>query len=479
MTSMTIAVQNTVILTPCKRHRQRSSLQVATCRRTDKLHPAHGMRQVSYETEVGNITTDYRVLDVRRPVWSLGSMMDSGCVVHFTKNRWWISEDDGKELDMIRSDGVFFEAARPSKLSSREPSTLELNPMTAAEVEQAALAREHAAFGTPGPAAGATLDGDGEPVVRIQVPTGPATLSVEERALHEASGHVPYRSWCQWCIAARAADKPHLREQQPDTDEAVPRIEFDFADLGREEDQVLPIPSLNAVDVGSESLSATLCPTKAFSEHLVETILAFVEALGHYVVMLHSDQEPVLVQLLKAVQSRRAKRTLVRHGPRASHRSQGKIVNANRVINGVCRAMWFPLENLLREKLPSDSILIAWLIRHAWCLTRFQVKNDGRTAFVRVFWKAYTGQVLPFGERVMYKYTSVPTGNLDQRWGHGIWVGKAPWDHSSLRAGSHSSRKRLQISNPFAGSLSFVIIWSARSFVCIVSMNASCLARLF
>ena len=35
-------------------------------------------------------------------------------------------------------------------------------------------------------------------------------------------------------------------------------------------------------------------------------------------------------------------------------------------------------------------------------------------------------QVLPFGEKVMYMYTAVPTGNLDQRWGHGIWVGKAP-----------------------------------------------------
>ena len=140
--------------------------------------------------------------------------------------------------------------------------------------------------------------------MRIKVPTGPATPSAEERALHEASGHVPYRSWCQWCIAARAADKPHLSGQQSDTDEAVPRIEFDFADLGRE-DQVLPIPSLNAVDVGSESLSATLCPTMAFCEYLVETILAFVEALGHNVVMLHSDQEPVLVQLLEAVQSRR------------------------------------------------------------------------------------------------------------------------------------------------------------------------------
>ena len=40
-------------------------------------------------------------------------------------------------------------------------------------------------------------------------------------------------------------------------------------------------------------MSATLCPTKAFIEYLVETILAFVEALGHNVVMLHSDQEPV------------------------------------------------------------------------------------------------------------------------------------------------------------------------------------------
>ena len=99
---------------------------------------------------------------------------------------------------------------------------------------------------------------------------------------------------------------------------------------------------LSTRPMSAPSLPATLCPTKAFSE-LVESVLAFVEALGHNVVMLHSDQEPVLVQLLKAVQSRRVKRTLVRHGPRASHQSQGKIENANRVINGVCRAMWLSL----------------------------------------------------------------------------------------------------------------------------------------
>ena len=80
----------------------------------------HGMRQVSYDTEVGKVTADYRVLDVRRPIWSLGSMMESGCDVHFTKDRCWISKDDCKELDMSRSGGVFFVAARPAKQSSRE-----------------------------------------------------------------------------------------------------------------------------------------------------------------------------------------------------------------------------------------------------------------------------------------------------------------------------------------------------------------------
>ena len=353
----------------------------------------HGMRQVSYDTEVGKITTDYRVLDVRRPIRSLGSMLDSGWDVHFRKNRCWISKDDGKELDMIRNGGVFFVAARPSKSSSRESKHAGTQSYDSSRGRASGTGKGSRCRSNVGR----------RWAVRIKVPTGLAMPSAEERALHEASGHVPYRSWCQWCIAARAADKPHLRGQQPDTDEAAPRIEFYFADLGREEDQVLPIPSINAVDVGSESLSATLCPTKAPSEHPVETILAFVEALGHTVVMLHSDQEPVWVQLLKAVQNRRVKRTLVRHGPRASHQSQGRIENANRVINGVCRAMWLSLEDLLREKLPSDSILVAWLIRHeARCLTRFHVKNDGRTAFVCDFGKAYTSQVLPFGEGVMY-----------------------------------------------------------------------------
>ena len=71
--------------------------------------------------------------------------------------------------------------------------------------------------------------------------------------------------------------------------------------------------------------------------------------------LLHLDQK--LVQPLKAVQSRRTKRTLVRHG-QAGTKVRARSRTQNRVMNGVCcRAMWLSLEDLLREKLTCDNML--------------------------------------------------------------------------------------------------------------------------
>ena len=115
----------------------------------------------------------------------------------------------------------------------------------------------HAGFGISGPATRDTLDGD-EPSVRIRIPTGPVTPSAEEKQLHNASRHSPYRRWRRWCAAVRIADEPHLREQQPETDEAVSRIEFDFAEVEPEKDQTLSTSSLNAFDDGIKELNSNI-----------------------------------------------------------------------------------------------------------------------------------------------------------------------------------------------------------------------------
>ena len=169
---------------------------------------------------------------------------------------------------------------------------------------------------------------------------------------------------------------------------------IDFDELCREEDQKLPILHSTLSTLVLRVCRKHCARRKNSANTLWKPSFSFVEALGHNVVMLHSDQEPVVVQLLRAEKSRRVERTLVRHGPRGSRRSQGKIENENRLINSVCRAKCLSLENLLWEKLSSDCILVAWLIRHAaWSLTRYKVNNDGRTSFVRVFGKACTGRL--------------------------------------------------------------------------------------
>ena len=95
------------------------------------------IRQMNCDSEAGRVTAVYRALDMRRPIWSLRSMLDSGCDVYFAKDRCGVAKNNGKELDVNLSSGVFFVAAKPSKQSSRKRSVLELNSMSQAEVERA------------------------------------------------------------------------------------------------------------------------------------------------------------------------------------------------------------------------------------------------------------------------------------------------------------------------------------------------------
>ena len=69
-----------------------------------------GRRQMSCDSEAGGVTAVYRVLDMRRSIWSLRSMLDSGCYVYFAKDRCCFARNKGKDLDLILSSGVFFVA---------------------------------------------------------------------------------------------------------------------------------------------------------------------------------------------------------------------------------------------------------------------------------------------------------------------------------------------------------------------------------
>ena len=116
--------------------------------------------------------------------------------------------------------------------------------------------------------------------------------------------------------------------------------------------------------------------------------------------MLHSDQEPVLV----------------RHGPRASHQSQGEVENANRVINGACRAMWLPLENLLQVADSTRSV------------EPDEISSEKRreNCICACFWESVHEPSVAIRRKSDVQVHVHANRQSGSEMGHGIWVGKAP-----------------------------------------------------
>ena len=58
-------------------------------------------------------------------------------------------------------------------------------------------------------------------------------------------------------------------------------------------------------------------------------------------------------------------------------------------------------------------------------ISRIQIKEDGRTPYMGIHLRPYKGEVVKFGEHILYKYHVQPARKLKERWGDAVWVGKA------------------------------------------------------
>ncbi len=58
----------------------------------------------------------------------------------------------------------------------------------------------------------------------MRVAPDPGAPSAEDVEQHRAEGHVPYRSWCEWCVSGRGVGEHH--KQGPKS--KIPIIAFDY-----------------------------------------------------------------------------------------------------------------------------------------------------------------------------------------------------------------------------------------------------------
>ena len=152
-----------------------------------------------------------------------------------------------------------------------------------------------------------------------------------------------------------------------------------------------------------------------------------LRTMGHHgPIVLRSDGESSLHELLTNVANGRNAQTLVEHGARQDSQGNGRAERAVKSIEGQVRVLKTDLEQRTGEALPQSSPVFDWLVRHAADLVnKREVGRDRMTPWQRLRGCVYSGELLPFGCAVLHRLSGKMRGGvLVDRWSPGHWIGK-------------------------------------------------------
>ena len=220
---------------------------------------------------------------------------------------------------------------------------------------------------------------------RKACPKGPTPQEVEE---HEET-HLPYRKWCAVCVAARGKDDGHPgREVSEDCKE----VHLDYCFLrNRKGEEYATVLALK--DRLSKLLCGHVVPNKGASvEWVISQALRDLQKMGHSnSVILRSDGEPALVDLLNQIAERRAGTTVVEHSDLDS-KANGFIERGIQSLEELARLYKIDLERRIGTKIGVHSNVFAWLVEHATDMyNKKLIAANGKTAYERLKRKKHHG----------------------------------------------------------------------------------------
>ena len=253
----------------------------------------------------------------------------------------------------------------------------------------------------------------------------PGAPSAKEIAEHELT-HLPHRSWCPACVTGRSRDRAHKRlsNREPSS---VPCVVFDYGFLGGVGDEET-VPVQIARDVDTKMLFAHIVPRKGLvAEHGVAQLLKDIDRLGYKKLCLKCDGEPALLAIQEQVKKIRSDETLTENSPAGDSRANGIAERAVQSVAEQIRVVRSHLESRIKAKLPGTHAVTCWLVEHcADLLNKYQLGEDGRTAYHRLRGKSWRHEMVEFGEKVHYRVNLKSLSHqykLEGRWGEGFFMG--------------------------------------------------------
>ena len=235
----------------------------------------------------------------------------------------------------------------------------------------------------------------------IRCPTAPADCDRERHALT----HVPFRSWCQYCVLGRSRSTPHRRVANTVVDPAGahrhrPKWQCDYMFM-RLASEAKIVPNITFVEKGGCALARRL-RSKSSHDKLARRIVAEFDALGFTQAMvLQGDQENSLKEFMRRVAAMRSAPTILRFSAKGSKGSQGLDEAMHTQIQGLVRTYCTQVRSETQSEIGTDSPTFDAAVSYAaFVLTRFTVRPDGMTPFQAATGQQYSAPLCQFGECV-------------------------------------------------------------------------------
>ena len=232
-------------------------------------------------------------------------------------------------------------------------------------------------------------------------PKLPSKAEVEE---HELT-HLPYRNGCKHCVAGRGKEGPHKKTKEKEV--SMPEVHWDFMFLVEEQDAGNTVTIIVAKERTTKMGMSSMVPNKSTGDFLCRRAMAYLAEIGVESgdVTMKSDQEPAMLSVLRDIGKARSVdkggRYVLEHSPVKSSESNGMAERYIQSVGGQVRSMKGALESRWGVTIEAKHPMIAWMVEYAsYLLNRFEVGNDGKTAYERCKGKRAKVHGVEFGEAV-------------------------------------------------------------------------------
>lgn len=137
-------------------------------------------------------------------------------------------------------------------------------------------------------------EGDVRKARGILIPSGPSPAARRE---HELT-HMPYRSWCQSCVAGRGKESPH-QQRRKDPSTTWPVVQADYVFMHTDGDKGDKVTIMTITETATGATVATPCPKKGHDPFVEKVVKHGIDSFARNSdLLLQGDGELGVLDLL-------------------------------------------------------------------------------------------------------------------------------------------------------------------------------------